>query len=208
VPAGLIVPPVTAAINELAGALGYRPVDADWGTPGRAADPRVPGTIRGPAPPSGGGPAPGSGALEESLRARIDAAGERFAGQWQSCAADKFLIVSRAATGGSETQWLVDITAGTITAEDTASDSSPGEDGTGEDDVTWSILGSPQSWQDVLSGQLNLQAALRRNDLRYCPADSESPEASQTRIAMLADLLGLGAWANADAARPDAVPVS
>ena len=39
VPAGLIPPQVTAAINELAGELGYLPVDADWGTPGRAADP-------------------------------------------------------------------------------------------------------------------------------------------------------------------------
>ena len=64
----------------------------------------------------------------------------------------------------------------------------------------------PQAWEGVWD-QLNLHAALRHNDLRYCPAGSDSPVASQTRIAMLADLLGLGAWAEADAARPDAVAV-
>jgi protein-tyrosine sulfotransferase len=203
VPTGLIVPPVTAAINELAATLGYLPVDAGWGTPGRAADPRVPDTIRGPAALPGGGPAPGSEALEQSLRSRLDAAGERFPGQWQTCAAGKFLIVSRTVTGGSETQWLVDAAARTITIENEADD-----DGTDDDDVTWSILGSPQAWQAVLTGQLNLQAALRHNDLRYCPAGTDSPVTSHARIAMLADLLGPGAWAQADAARPDTATVS
>jgi len=208
VPGGLIVPPVTAAINELAATLGYLPVDADWGTPGRAADPRVPDTIRGLTAPFGGGPAPGSGVLEECLRSRLEDAGGRFAGQWEQCAAEKFLIVSRTATGGGETQWLVDAAARTITVEDGADESQAGDGGKDEDDVTWSILGSPQSWEAVLSGQLNLHAALRHNDLRYCPADSGGPVVSQTRISMLADLLGLGAWARADAARQDAVAVS
>lgn len=207
VPAGLIAPPVTAAINELAGELGYLPVDTDWGTPGRAADPRAPDTIRGPATPSGSGPAPGSEALEESLRSRLDAAGERFAAQWQACAAEKFLIVSRTATGGSETQWLVDIAARTITIDDEADDDET-SDATDDDGVTWSILGSPQAWEAVLSGELNLQAALRHNDLRYCPAGPDSPVTSQIRIAMLADLLGPGAWAQAGAGRPDTAAVS
>jgi len=207
VPAGLIAPPVTAAINELAAELGYLPVDTDWGTPGRAADPRVPDTIRGVAVPSGGGPAPGSQALEESLRSRLEAAGGRFPGQWQACAAEKFLLVSRTSTGGSETQWLVDVAARTITIDNEADDDETG-DGTDDDDVTWSILGSPQAWEAVLSGELNLHAALRHNDLRYCPAGTDSPVASQTRIAMLADLLGPGAWAQADAARPDTAAVS
>ena len=207
VPAGLIAPPVTAAINELAAALGYLPVDTDWGAPGRAADPRVPDTIRSPAVPSGGGPAPGSQALEESLRSRLDATGERFPGQWQACAAEKFLIVSRTATGGSETQWLVDIASQTIAVESEADDEGPDDDGTDDDDVTWSILGSPQAWEAVLSGELNLHAALRHNDLRYCPAGPDSPVISHDRITMLADLLGLGARAQAGAARPDTAAV-
>ena len=202
VPAGLILPQVTDAINELTATLGYLPVDADWGTPGRVADPRVPDTIRAPATPPGGGPAPGSGALEECLRSRLEGAGEQFASQWEACAAEKFLIVSRTTTGGSESQWVVDVAARTIIVESGADD-----DQEGDDDVTWSILGSPQAWEAVLGGQLNLHAALRHNDLRYCPAGTESPVVSQTRIAMLGDLLGLGAWPRADSARQDAVAV-
>ena len=202
VPAGLIAPPVTAAINELAATLGYRPVDAEWGTPGRAADPRVPDTIRGAVPPPGSGaPAPRSEDLEEILRSRLSAADGWLAGQWETCAAEKFLVVSRAPAGGGETQWLVDITARTITPESQANASEADEDQVEDDDVTWSILGSPQAWEAVLGGQLNLQAALRHNDLRYCPAGTDSAVISQTRIAMLADLLGAGAWAPADAAR-------
>jgi hypothetical protein len=196
VPAGLIAPPVTAAINELAATLGYLPVDADWGTPGRAADPRVPDTIRGQAAPSG--PAPGSGSLEKCLRSRMEGADGRFVGQWETWAAEKFLIVSRTVTGGDETQWLVDASARTITVEDEADDGKADDSAAVDDDVTWSILGSPHTWEAVLSGQLNLHAALRHNDLRYCPAGSDSPVLSQTRIAMLTDLLGLGAWTQAD----------
>ena len=214
VPAGLIVPQVLTAINELAGTLGYRPVDDSWGTPGRTADPRVPETIRGRTTPAGGGSAPGSEILEEGLRSRLTGAGDRFAAQWESCTAEKFLIVSRTATGGDETQWLVDAAARTITREaavdQSAEDSENQDSEDDQDEVTWSILGSPQTWDLVLSGQLNLHAALRHNDLRYCPAGDDSPVLSQTRITMLADLLGLGTWARADQdpAEPDLAPVS
>jgi hypothetical protein len=76
-------------------------------------------------------------------------------------------------------------------------DDETGSDEPKEDDVTWSILGSPETWRSVLDGRLNLQAALRHNYLRYCPLGSEGPLVSQTRITMLGDLLGLGAWAQA-----------
>jgi hypothetical protein len=203
VPVGLIAPPVTAAINELTMKLGYLPVDEGWGTPGHTVDPRVPDAIRALAAAiSGGDPAPESKALEERVRSRIEEADERLADQWKSCAAEKFLIVSRTATG-RETQWVVDAAVRTITLENTADDSETDDPGMDEDDVTWSILGSPQAWEAVLSGQLNLHTALRRNDLRYCPADAASQVISQTRITMLADLLGLGAWARADATGRD-----
>jgi len=196
VPAGLIVPQVTEAINELAGILGYLPVDAEWGTPGRAADPRVPDTIRGRATSPAGGSAPGAQALEENLRARLESTGERLAGQWEPGPDKKFLLVARTASGGAETQWLVDAAARTITmeaAEDSVADDHAMDDQQNDDDdVTWSILGTPQTWDAVLSGQLNLQSALRHNELRYCPAGDDSPIVSQARIEMLADLLGLG----------------
>jgi hypothetical protein len=51
IPAGLIPPPVTEAINGLLGRLGYRPVDEEWGTPGMPGDPRLPETIPDVAEP-------------------------------------------------------------------------------------------------------------------------------------------------------------
>jgi hypothetical protein len=199
VPAGLIVPQVTGAINELTATLGYLSIDDDWGTPGRASDPRVPDTIRGRTESPGS--APGSAALEERLLSRLESADGRFASYWEACAAEKFLIVSRTATGGGETQWLVDVTARKLTIESEAVETGTGEYVNDDDDVAWSILGSPTVWESILGGQLNLQAALRHNDLRYCPASTDSPLLSQTRIAMLSDLLGLGAWTRSDNAR-------
>ena len=198
VPSGLIPPQIAAAINELTGKLGYLPVDAEWGTPGRPADPRVPDTIRSPALVCGGGPVAGAGPLEEWLRLRVEDAGDRFASQWESCAAEKFWVVSRAVSGGSEAQWLVDLPARAVTAADGQGDDDA------DDDVAWSILGSPQTWQAVRSGQVNLHAALRRNDLRYCGVGQDSPLVAQARVAMLADLLGLGSWGQADTAGQDA----
>jgi hypothetical protein len=197
VPAGMIPPPITDAINELTGKLGYLPVDPEWGSPGRPADPRDPATIKGASPSPGTLPGaalvPGSGALERWLRSRVDSAGEQVARRWESCAAGKFLVVSRAVTGGSEAQWVVDITARTVTPDD-------GED----EDVAWSMLAGPETWQAVQAGRVNLMTALRRSDLRYCATGEDSPVATQTRVAMLADLLGLSSWERAEAVSEDA----
>lgn len=207
VPAGLIAAPVKEAINELTAELGYLPVDEEWGAPGRAADPRLPESIPGQTAPVSVGPAPESEALEECLRIRLKGSGQHPNRQWESCAAEKFLIVSRAATGGGETQWIVDAATRSITVE-LDKDDETDSDEPNEDDVTWSILGSPETWRSVLDGRLNLQAALRHNDLRYCPLGSEGPLVSQTRITMLGDLLGLGAWAQADKNRAVAEAVA
>jgi hypothetical protein len=205
VPAGLIPPPITAAINELADKLGYLPVDEEWGTPGRPADPRAPGTAKTPAvpPSSGEPPAEAAGMLEESLRARLAGIDDRFTGRWSACLAGKFLVVCRTpAGGGSEVQWVVDLAARTATREDTQPDDTEpddtGPDDAGPDDVEWTILGSPESWHAVLSGQLNLHVALRRCDLRYGSVEEDSPLAIESRVAMLADLLGLSPWQQAD----------
>ena len=45
-PSGLIPPSLLGGINDLVGYLGYQPVDDTGGTPGRDADPRVPGGSR------------------------------------------------------------------------------------------------------------------------------------------------------------------
>jgi hypothetical protein len=205
VPAGMIPPPVTAAINELVGQLGYLPVDAEWGTPGRPADPRVPGTVNSPAlSPGGPPPGPGPVPLPEFLRSRLERLDRQFASRWDSCAREKFLVVSRAAAGGSQVQWLVDTDARTITA----ADGQAGDDDEQTDDVVWSILGAPEAWQAVLGGQVNLNTALRRCDLRYCTSGTDSPVLTQTRVAMLADLLGLGSWRQADVAPQEQADVA
>jgi Sulfotransferase family len=234
VPAAMIVPQVAAQVNELAARLGYLPVDGEWGTPGRPADPRAPGTITSPPPspdrpaaspagpaapspgtaprggltagPPGGGAAgaPGPGVPQEVLRSRLERLDGQFASRWQSCARETFLVVSRTAAGGRETRWLVDLAARTITADGggQAGDDEQADAGRQAGDATWSILGSPQAWHAVAGGQLNLHTALRRCDLRYCTTGEDSPLLTQTRVAMLADLLGISSWPQADRARP------
>lgn len=191
VPAALIPPQITDAINELAGKLGYRLVDAEWGTPGRPSDPRDQATVNGsPVSPGllpGAVTVPGSDALEQWLRSRVENDGEQVAHRWESCAADRFVVVSRTVTGGSEAQWVVDITSRTVVPDD-------GQ----EEDVAWSLLAAPETWQAVQAGRDNLLSVMRRSELRYCAAEEDSPVLSQTRVAMLSDLLGLSSWSVTD----------
>jgi hypothetical protein len=203
IPAGLIPEPITVAINELAGTLGYLPVDGEWGTPGRPADPRVPGTAKGPAVSPAGGelPAGVTGPLEDSLRAAVAGIGGRFASRWASCLAGKFLVVCRTPEGGGgEAGWVVDLAARTVACDVAEPGAEP--EGDGPDDVGWTILGSPQAWQAVLSGRVNLHFALRRGDLRYGSAGDDNVLAFDSRVAMLADLLGFSSWQQADSS-PD-----
>jgi hypothetical protein len=204
VPAGLIPPPVTAAINELCARLGYLPVDEQWGSPGHPADPRDPATIRDPLPPpappgpgagAGAVPAAGDGALERWLRSRVGSPAGQAASGREDARTGRFAVVSRAARGGGEAQWVVDLAAGTVTADE-------GQD----EDVAWSVLASAQTWEAVRAGRVNLAAALRRSDLRYCPAGQDSPVLAQARVAMLTGLLGLSPLPPPPPPAPPAAP--
>jgi hypothetical protein len=113
--------------------------------------------------------------------------GEQVARRWESCAADRFVVVSRTVTGGSEAQWVVDITSRTVVPDD-------GQ----EEDVAWSLLAAPETWQAVQAGRDNLLSVMRRSELRYCAAEEDSPVLTQTRVAMLSDLLGLSSWSVTD----------
>jgi sulfotransferase family protein len=196
VPAGLIPEPVVSGINELLGKLGYRAVDEGWGSPGVPSDPRLPGTPGSPEPAAADGSDPGTGAaaaepaepgtVEQRLRAGVDRVDGSFARRWDAAAAEKFVAVSRTTQGGgNETWWLVDLAARAVTRD--AADTGG---------ARWNIVGSPLAWEAVLSGRLNLHAALRRCDLRFCSEgeDGNDPFATDTRIAMLCDLLGLSTW--------------
>ena len=108
----------------------------------------------------------------------------------------------RTIADGSEAQWVVDIAARTITVDDEATKPAA-DDEEAESEVEWSMVGSPESWRSVLDGQANLYSLLRRCDLRYCASGEDSPLAAQTRVAMLADLLGLSPREQADTTPPD-----
>jgi Sulfotransferase family len=197
VPAGMIPPQITEAINELTGKLGYLPVDSEWGSPGRPADPRDPATISGPSPAPGlqpGAAAPGSDGLGQWLRSRVESAGQRVARRWATCAGGKFVVVSRTVTGGGEAQWVADIASRTVAPND-------GQD----EDAAWSLLASPETWQAIRAGRVNLATAMRRSEMRYCSAGEDSPALAQTRVAMFTDLLGLSSWRAAPEATGAAV---
>jgi protein-tyrosine sulfotransferase len=197
IPVGLIPPPVISGINDLAGQLGYLPVNEDWGTPGMSGDPRVPETIRAAVRPAG---QPGDirgadeaaasiSALHDRLRAGLDRIDERFTSQWAPCLGESFVLVSRPVAAGAEGEagLLVDLAGRTISGCDPAA--------AGEE---WTVIGSPQAWSQVLAGEVNLHVAARRCDLRYCDPGEEGPFDAQVRIGMLADLLSLSSWRQAD----------
>jgi hypothetical protein len=66
---------------------------------------------------------------------------------------------------------------------------------------SWEIIASADTWQQVLTEKVNLPVALRRNVIRYCDQGEIGPATAETRVAMLADLLGLTSWGHGSDAR-------
>jgi hypothetical protein len=58
----------------------------------------------------------------------------------------------------------------------------------------WDVVGTLDAWQQVIDRQLNLSAALRSCELRYCDNGEPTPLAADARIAILGRLLGLSSW--------------
>ena len=72
-------------------------------------------------------------------------------------------------------------------------------------DTDWTVTGSAQAWQQVLSGGLNLGVAFRHGELRYADkgeAGAGSPVADN-RVAMMAELLGVIRWQPARPGGPE-----
>jgi Sulfotransferase family len=199
IPVGLIPPLVVTGINDLARKLGYLPVSEGWGTPAVYGDPRAPETIQAAGrrtDTEGAGEATASmHALCDRLLAGLARIDERFAGRWTRCLGECFVVVSRLVAAGPEGEaaWLVDLPDRTISRCDPE---------TSNED--WTVIGSPQAWSAVLAREVNLHAAMRRCDLRYCDPGDADPLDTQTRIGMLADLLALSSWRQDDLA-PHAV---
>jgi Sulfotransferase family len=213
IPAGLMGPDMQAAVNELAGKLGYLPVDDSWGTKEPPADLRLPadspepetasdgsdpagGTDRGAV--GSGGPSAAAGEqpaaadepaaegrrMGELLATGLDRMDERFNSRWSSCSDDAFcVIVLPAAKAKPPVRWRVDLAARAITC--------PAAD---NDDTAWDIIGTADVWDELVSDRLNFSVAMRRCQIRYLDSGEAPPAIHDIRIGMLADLLGLTSW--------------
>jgi hypothetical protein len=207
IPAGMISPPVLATVNELTGKLGYLPVDDGWGTSAPAADLRAAVLAAGPedsavAPGesqqasdtgcSGDAEAAGVGTavtgatpglLGGQLRSGLDAV-EGKTGSWGPHAAETFVAVAVRGRAVDTDYWLVDLKAGTVAPAGPQA----------QDKSDWDIVGAADVWEKVISQQLNLNVALRSCGLRYCDEADNGPVIADTRLSILADLLGIPAW--------------
>jgi hypothetical protein len=193
----MIAPPERDRINALAEKLSYAPVGAAWGTAARLADLRTDIPSAAAACPAEAAEAVEAVAAEVAavLGERLTGLGEKFARRWQSCATDEFqLIITPDNPGaGPDTRWLVDLASASlirVTADDAAEDDSDDSDDDGDDDG-WDIVGTASTWRQVLQSGMNISVAMRRNLLRHCDGNGADPVIADTRVAMLADLLGL-----------------
>lgn len=167
--------------------------------------------------PGGGAPAPAAARVAaepgfakeigERLQAGLKRMDERFASRWEPCGSESFLVVATPPDGrGPDARWQLDLSAGTVTPVDarTGNGGEPASDGEGdtggeddEDATGWDIIASADTWEQVMSGRTNLSVALRRHQVRYCEQGEPGPFIADTRMGMLADLLGLASWGQA-----------
>jgi len=126
--------------------------------------------------------------LRERLSTGVTRLSEGFGHRWEPCAKDTFEVVATPQAGtGPNARWLVDLGAGTVAA--CAGDEEPDSD--------WDVIASADTWDQVVSGKLNMSVALRRHLFRYRESGETGPTAADARIGMLADLLGLTSWGQA-----------
>jgi hypothetical protein len=199
-PAQLIEPAVAAKVNELAGLIGYIPVDGKWGVADIPPDPRV--RAHGASP---GVSAPDAGVtrqvprafilLGQVLQAGLFRIGDRFVRRWGPCAEETFLVVATSADARSSARWRVDLAARTVALEEGHQSDDSALAG-----AAWQIVGYAGEWERVIRGRTNLNVALRSRDLRYS-SSGETACAGATRMSMLADLLTVTSWRSAEPAR-------
>ena len=128
----------------------------------------------------------GSRRLGTALSAGMAAAHTaETARRWQPHASETFVAV--AITKGAQRPaeyWKVDLGHATVTeAGPQAQDSSD-----------WDVIGTLETWHKVISHRLNLNAALRSYELRYCDNGELAQITADARLAILGQLLGLSSW--------------
>ena len=188
IPPEMIGPQLLAVINELNDKLGYVPVDGGWGTSAPPDDLSLPAggsTSATPDSPVSDGRRH-SQVLGARLQAGLAAAGTDASSRWEPCVAETMMAVSVPDNSGQRTEhWLVDLGSRTVSFANRLA----------QENSDWDIVGSAFAWQQVLAGKLNLSAALRSCQLRYCDSgDAENALIAETRIRILAELLALANW--------------
>lgn len=206
VPAALIAPPVQEAVNELAGKLGYLPVDAAWGTSAPPADLRTVATVEGDgadnsvrAHAKSASAVPGKafvgdtklqertrvGSLGNKLRTGLAAATAKTAARWGPHGAESFVAIAVQGRDATSTEyWLVDLKERTVVQASQES----------QEKSDWDIVGTADAWNRVVNRELNLNVALRSCQIRYCDETDAGSLAAETRLDILASLLGVGVW--------------
>jgi protein-tyrosine sulfotransferase len=188
VPAGMIAPQMLTHINETAGKLWYLLIDGDWGTTEPPADLRVAVTPSDgtPAVKAGSLRAVYSGRLGNQLRNGLAALrDDKRPDHWPAHAAETFVAVAVTKDSAHPAEyWLVDLGAGTVTLAAQETQESSG----------WDMIASVDTWEKIISGDVNLSVAMRSCQLRYCDNGETTPLLADTRIAILGQLLGLASW--------------
>ena len=183
VPAAMIAPPVLTQVNNLAGKLGYLAVDDGWGTSAPPADVRVaPAAPVAAADPLGPVTSTSVGRrLEAGLASSHPVAAERL----RALGGETMVAVCIAADPQQPGEyWLADFGSRTVRFADRGT----------QETSDWDIIGSVEVWEDVIAGKQNLSVALRSGRLRYCDRDESGPTTAESRLRVLADLLGLTDW--------------
>jgi hypothetical protein len=187
-PVGLIPPPILEPINGLLDKLGYVRVDESWGTADMPAGLLVSADDKEPEQSA---PLPESEVLARRLTAGLARFGDGLAARWEPHMAENFTVVIRQPNSALQAWWHVDLKARAVIGDDewvTAAGDGAGDDGAEAD---WSIVATADAWLRLLNGDLNISAALRRNELRYCDYGENDFFVSDVRISLLAALLGI-----------------
>lgn len=192
VPVGLIAPAVLAIINELAGNLGYLQIDGDWGTS------EAPQDLRLLAADTGGNSDQGAAGKDLGVADRCEPRRSEWLGsvlrdglagtdreRLGPHAAETFVAVSMPSDPQAPADyWQVDLSARTVSPASRAA----------QENSDWDVIGQAEAWEQVISGSLNLSAALRSCRLRYCDDDESGPFVGDARLAILGRLLGVTNW--------------
>jgi hypothetical protein len=207
-----LIAPMAATVNALAGLLGYRIVDGNWGVAARPGDLRVMADGQAMPPlaaahrPAGPVPA-GSLLVSERLQNGLRGMDDSFADGWKPYSGESFVLTALApSSADGDAWWLVDLAARRILTGS----------GTCDEDALWTVIAPAATWEQVIRDGVNIGTAFRRHGMRYQDKGDGGPGSviAESRVAMMGNLLGITAWrpsaesASAVPLTPDQAPMS